>query len=198
MDNLSRVSEYKSLDEEKKEVINGDTFLMAPPSDKRHPKIIGNIYTAISKILKGSPCEVYCDSIALMCNNSARPYKTQEEKDNAGYVIPDLMIICDSDLINDGYYEGVPKFVIEVLSPSTAKRDKTIKFKVYESLGVSEYWIINTAGMVEIYYLIDGEYELQDNLFLGRDKNSVTYNEYLAIILREFPNIAIKLGEIFE
>lgn len=44
---------------------------------------------------------------------------------------------------------------------TTAKKD------IYEQAGVSEYWIVSCKEcMVEIYYLIDGKYQLQDKLIL--------------------------------
>ncbi|WP_411830076.1 Uma2 family endonuclease [Metasolibacillus meyeri] len=53
------------------------------------------------------------------------------------------MIICNQDIIKrDGIY-GAPDLVVEVLSPSTARRDKGEKKALYEKHGVKEYWIIS-------------------------------------------------------
>ena len=41
---------------------------------------------------------------------------------------------------------GAPDLVIEVLSESTEKRDRTTKLKLYARFGVLEYWIINPYG----------------------------------------------------
>ena len=47
---------------------------------------------------------------------------------------------------------GPPELVVEVLSPSTALRDKTEKFDLYETHGVGEYWIIDPRDkLVEVY-----------------------------------------------
>jgi len=55
-----------------------------------------------------------------------------------------------------------PDFVVEVLSPSTEKTDRTIKFEDYESHGVKEYWIIDPEKeFVEQYLLNEGKYFLQ-------------------------------------
>ncbi len=54
-----------------------------------------------------------------------------------------------------------PDFVVEVLSPSTEKHDREIKFKDYATHHVEEYWIIDPdKKFVEQYLLKDGEYEL--------------------------------------
>lgn len=108
------------------------------------------------------------------------------------------MIICDRKHLKGGSYSGVPKFIAETLSHSTAKRDKTEKKDIYEKAGVEEYWIISPQGSVEIYYLQNGKYILEQNYMLQSDKEEEYYNAEMGISLRAFPNIEIKLGEIFE
>jgi len=49
------------------------------------------------------------------------------------------MIICDCKHLKGGSYTGVPKFIVETLSPATALRDKTIKKEIYQTAGVMEY-----------------------------------------------------------
>ena len=54
---------------------------------------------------------------------------------------------------------GAPDLIIEILSPSTGKLDKTTKFDIYERSGVKEYWIADPDyGVIEIYALRDGSY----------------------------------------
>jgi Uma2 family endonuclease len=54
---------------------------------------------------------------------------------------------------------GAPDMVIEITSPSTARRDKTLKFDLYLSAGVREYWIVDPdSKSVSIHVLKDGEY----------------------------------------
>lgn len=49
-------------------------------------------------------------------------------------------------------WQGAPDLVVEVLLPSTAKRDRGVKFDVYERHGVREYWLIDPdAQFVEVY-----------------------------------------------
>ncbi len=49
-----------------------------------------------------------------------------------------MSIVCDRDKINYGGVFGAPDLVVEVLSPSTATRDKGIKKRLYEQAGVKE------------------------------------------------------------
>src|SRR5690606_2491009 len=73
---------------------------------------------------------------------------------------------------------GVPALVIEVLSPSTARIDRTLKFSAYAESGVPQYWIVDpgtadTEPSVEVYDLVDGAYVLQGTAS-GDDELSVT------------------------
>jgi Uma2 family endonuclease len=58
----------------------------------------------------------------------------------------------------DDYWHGAPDLVVEVLSPGTAVRDKTIKFELYQQHGVHEYWIVESSYM-EVYTLTDGTFQ---------------------------------------
>ena len=102
---------------QKQEKINGEIYNMSPSPDYQHGIVNNNINTIIKKGLKGSLCLVFMENL---------DYKYQpEHSDN--YVIPDVMIICDRKRLKGGSYTGVPNFIVETLSPSTAMRDLTIK-----------------------------------------------------------------------
>lgn len=117
---------------------------------------------------------------------------------NDDYLCPDIMIICDRKYLKGSFYNGIPKFIVETASPSTAKRDRTVKKDIYEQSGVEEYWIVIPQGMIEIYYLKDGKYVLYQNYVLQDDREEDDYNADQEIRLRAFPHITMTLGEIFE
>ena len=108
------------------------------------------------------------------------------------------MVICDRKHLKGGAYSGVPKLIVETLSPSTAKRDKAEKKDIYEKAGVEEYWIVSPKGTVEIYYLQEGKYFLEQSYLLQDDKEDEDYNAETEISLRAFPHIRMTLGDIFE
>jgi Uma2 family endonuclease len=55
-------------------------------------------------------------------------------------------------VLTDANLQGVPELVIEVGSPSTRKRDETIKRRLYEKSGVSEYWVVDPElDVVRVY-----------------------------------------------
>ncbi len=45
--------------------------------------------------------------------------------------------------MGDDWIRGPPDLVIEILSPSTAERDRTVKLKLYQRQGVGESWIVD-------------------------------------------------------
>lgn len=173
----------------KQEKVNGIVYDMSPSPGYRHGVINNNINTIIKTGLKNSVCLVFMENLDFK-------YHPEENDD---YVIPDVMIVCDRKHLKGGSYSGVPKFIAETLSPSTALRDKTDKLWAYEKAGVPEYWIVSPQGKsVEIYYLTDGKYVLAYNYILQNDKEEEHYNAETEISLKEFPHITMELQEIFE
>lgn len=162
---------------------------MSPSPNYLHGVVNNNINTIIKTSLKNSFCLVFMENL---------DFQYQPEKSD-DYVIPDIMIVCDRNKIKGGSYTGVPKFVVETLSPSTAMRDLSTKKNIYETAGVPEYWIVSPKECgVQIYYLNDGKYELVNSYILESDKNNEHYNAETVISLRAFPHIHMKLADIFE
>jgi Uma2 family endonuclease len=72
------------------------------------------------------------------------------------YVQPDLVFLRADrrHLMQDRGIEGAPDLVVEILSPSTAARDRGIKLERYRHFGVSEYWIVDhEARTIEVWRL---------------------------------------------
>ena len=172
----------------KDEKINGVVYDMSPSPGYGHFMVNGNLYTIIKQGLKGSICLVSMDNFDFQYHPDV----------NDDYVCPDIMIICDRKHLKGGAYSGTPKFIAETLSHSTAKRDKTEKKDIYEQAGVEEYWIVSPLGSVEIYYLQNGKYVLEQNYMLQDNREEEDYNADTEICLKAFPHIKMTLGEIFE
>lgn len=172
----------------KDEKIDGVIYDMSPSPGYGHFMVDGNLYTIIKRGLKGSVCTVSIENL---------DFKYHPEV-NDDYLCPDIMVICDRKQLKGGAYSGVPRFIAETLSHSTAKRDRTEKKDIYEKAGVEEYWIVSPRGSVEIFYLENGKYVLQESYILEDDKEEPDYNADTEISLRAFPHIKMTLGEIFE
>ena len=173
----------------KQEKINGVVYNMSPSANYRHSIVNGNIYGKLREGFKGSLCLTFMENLDYR-------YHVEENDD---YVIPDIMVICDRKHLKGRAYTGVPRFIVETLSPATALNDKTIKKDIYQNAGVSEYWIVSPKERaVEIYYLEDYVYVLKYFYILQDDTEEEGYNADTIITLRDFSHITMALEEIFE
>lgn len=170
----------------REEKINGTVYAMSPSGGFAHGQVNGNIYHALRKQLKDSVCTVSIENLDL--------YVSEND-----YVIPDIMLICDKNQVKKDKYTGVPRFVVETLSPSTAFKDRTVKMDLYARIGVDEYWIVTPKSKsLEVYYLCGEQYKLNSSYIFDDDPDSPDYNAETVITLRAMPAINISLEEIFD
>jgi len=76
---------------------------------------------------------------------------------------PDLLFLDNDQKPTPGTqrFEGTPRLIVEVISPSSIRLDRQTKFDAYEQAGVAEYWLVDPkARSVEVYILSNGEYAL--------------------------------------
>lgn len=177
---------------ERSELIEGTVYMLPRPS-MRHSEIVFNIARTIGNQLhKGGKCRVYSDDVDFHYHVGS------DEKQNHNCVSPDVIIVCNRDMWRSNGYYGPAQFVVEVSSPSTVKRDRTIKMDIYAAAGVGEYWIVTPDNMLEVYYLVDGRYQLERSIITCDDKESDEYNMEEEITLREYPEVTVTVEEIFE
>ncbi len=70
-----------------------------------------------------------------------------------------MLVVCKP--INEKFLDFPPALVAEILSPSTAMKDRNNKFSIYQSQKIPYYLIIDIdKKLIEIYSLINGKYEL--------------------------------------
>ncbi|MFP4012321.1 MAG: Uma2 family endonuclease [Spirochaetaceae bacterium] len=80
-------------------------------------------------------------------------------------VQPDLMVILAEHrhYVSPSRLLGPPDLVVEILSPATAERDRSLKLKLYEQRGVPEYWLVDLdAHSVSRYRIGAAGYELTE------------------------------------
>jgi Uma2 family endonuclease len=90
-------------------------------------------------------------------------------------VQPDLVFIKKEHeyIITDPNIQGAPDLVVEILSHSTAARDRGNKMLLYAKFGVPHYWIVNPDPLsLSIYHLAAGEYELTAQFSRGDQAQS--------------------------
>lgn len=166
---------YRLPDDVRAELIDGKFFFMNSPTST-HQNAIGELYFAARLFIKERNGE---------CQPLLSPLDVQLDCDDKTIVQPDFMIICDKEKIWKDRIYGAPDFVVEVLSPSTKKRDTDIKLVKYKNAGVREYWIVDTDKERVICYFFE-EDGLMPNIYRFQDEVPVRiYDGELKIRLEE-------------
>lgn len=78
-------------------------------------------------------------------------------------VQPDILFIRAENQPASGtsFFDGVPDLIVEVISPSSIRMDRKVKYDTYEQHGVAEYWLVDPkTRSVEVHTLSHGEYAL--------------------------------------
>ena len=174
------------------ELLDGKIVVMSPRPAVNHNIVILNIARIFGNFLTGKPCIVFSDGVDV--------YLTENDR-----VIPDVMIVCSRDIIRKSGIYGAPDLIVEVLSPSTAKKDKGYKKKLYERCGVKEYWIVDTdSRSIEVYLLKNGAFDLDEIYSIFPDyliekmteeeKNNIIYEFKTSL----YHDMTIRLEEVFE
>lgn len=141
----------------RREIIDGQLVMMSPRPSVNHNRVVGNISWIFQNYLRGRKCEPFSDGVDLFLDEKNR-------------FMPDFMAVCDPEKIQHDGVHGAPDLVVEVLSPSTAKSDKTIKKEVYAKCGVKEYWLADPSGKsLEVYRAKGTEFVLHDLYALHED-----------------------------
>lgn len=133
--------------EKQYELIDGQIYLMNSPFFP-HQVAVNEIFAQFYNYFKGKSC------IPLTAPFDVKLYnETNSFEEDPNVVQPDILVICDRDLINkEGSYDGKPTLVVEVLSKSTKSKDIMLKSNLYMRSGVSEYWIVDTDNkQITIY-----------------------------------------------
>ncbi|MGI0480766.1 Uma2 family endonuclease [Geminocystis sp. CENA526] len=131
--------EYLELEEKsdtRNEYIDGEIIAMTGGATN-HNQIAGNFYRAFPLTINDKDYYIYINDVKLWI------------EDYRFYTYPDLMIIEGKPLYQSDNNTIVinPKVIIEVLSDSTQKYDKTEKFRAYRSLpSLQEYILISQSG----------------------------------------------------
>lgn len=137
------------------EMIDGNVISMSPSPTPKHQDVVDELTAEFKMYLRGKECMAFSSPIDV-CLFAKKETNLEDIKD---WVQPDLVVVCDKNKIGDKNITGAPDLVIEVLSPSTARNDRLIKFNSYERAGVKEYWIVDPYNMsVEIYSLVGNSY----------------------------------------
>ena len=185
------MSDNLAYQEERREELIGGNVVMMSPASAEHVYTAGSIYNIFKNYLKGKNCIPFSDGLLV--------HLTDDNK-----FVPDMMVVCDRSKIKSDGVHGAPDLVVEVLSPSTAKDDRTRKKEVYEACGVPEYWLVSpTDKSIEVYLLESGKYILHDVYTVRPDwvLAQMTDEERSAVVTEFkchlYDDLLIRLDDIF-
>lgn len=196
MDNLAYIDDRNI--KIKTELIDGKIFMMSPRPRVEHATVCTNIASEFRSYLKGKTCRAFCDGVDVFLDENNR-------------FVPDTMIVCNPDIIKHDGIHGAPDLVVEVLSKTTAKNDRSKKKYTYAKYGVKEYWIVDVwSKSVEVYYNQDSWFIL-DNIYYYLTDEEIAENNNMSdndidkikeytdsIKVSICDNLIVKLKDIFE
>lgn len=171
--------QYTPADGKRYELVEGELFVSAAPI-LLHQRIVGNLFAVLWQYIREhrlgqlfiAPCDiVFAPSTVLE---------------------PDVFFVSSPRLhiVGEKHLTGPPDLVVEVLSESSARLDRHIKFKQYALYGVPEYWLIDPYGRtLQMFRLRGDEKEYEPAELLG-------FSDTLTS--RLFPDFSLPLASLWE
>ncbi len=148
LDNYS-YEDYLDIDKttpesERYELIFGHIYMMSGAS-RLHQDVVLSIALLFKTLQKEKGCETVIAPFDVKLSCDAQTNVVQ----------PDVMLFCEE--------EQLPCLVVEVLSPSTAHKDKTVKKELYECVGVQNYLVVDPLNhYVDKFVLKDGKFHYEN------------------------------------
>jgi len=170
-------------DEESWEIIAGVPYLMSPAPSVDHQRISGEIFRQLATYLLDKNCKAFPAPFDVR-------FPSTDEKDEAIQTVvqPDIIVICDQSKLDKRGYRGAPALIVEILSPSTSKKDLSEKYDLYERSGVKEYWVVFPLDQVLDVYLLGEE---------GKYQKAGSYENDARVKPSIFDDLEIDLGLVF-
>jgi Uma2 family endonuclease len=143
---------YLELDDEiRYEIVDGE-LLMTPAPGTTHQRVIRELFLRFALFVRERRIgEVF-----------VAPYDVVLSETDV--VQPDLLFIRADrvgEIVRERAVHGAPDLLVEILSPSSLKRDRWQKRELYERCGVPEFWIVDPANRaIEVLVLGASGYQL--------------------------------------
>ncbi|MDE0199444.1 MAG: Uma2 family endonuclease [Caldilineaceae bacterium] len=157
---LTYADYLRTADDERYELLSGE-LVMSPSPKEIHQYILGRLFLRLGTFIYGRNLgRVYCAPFDVVLSDT-------------DVVQPDLLFVSNSreSIITEEDVRGAPDLVVEILSPATAERDRTVKLDLYARYGVREYWIVDPDDKKITLFLksesrleVVGIYEAEESL----------------------------------
>ena len=146
------------------ELIHGIPYAMSPSPGVGHQRSGRKALNVLEEALKlaSCKCEVFYE------------LDWQVKKDTV--VRPDLIVLCGAELKKD-FVNQTPALVIEILSPTTEEKDRTLKAELYAEVGVVNYIIIDPLkNEIEVFILTQGKYQLNKSPIIHLEEGEIVHD----------------------
>ena len=158
-DQVYTYGDYRTWpDDERWELIEGTAWNMSAAPTRFHQGILAGLLQQIKNYTDGSGCEIHAAPFDVLLPEIGET----EEDDVTSVVQPDISVICDPGRLTDKGRTGAPDWILEILSPSTSKKDFNNKMTLYQKHGVKEYWIVDPGNTFVHVYLLGDKHEYPD------------------------------------
>ena len=132
--------------EGKWELVFGVPYAMSPSPSRKHQVVSGKIYQLFSQKL-------------ILCPKCQTLFAFDWKIDEDTIVCPDNLIVCGKE-IGEKFLIKTPALIFKILSPSTAFKDRNLKFELYQAAGVKYYGLVDPdKEKVEVYEWINQQYQ---------------------------------------
>ena len=176
-------------DDKMRELLNGIVYTFAAPF-RNHAEFISEFFIKAGSFIKRrkGKCKIYTAPFDVRL-----PLNGRTEDDKIFNVVqPDICVVCDPSKLDKKGCLGAPDLIVEVISPSTAKRDLNEKYNLYEDAGVREYWVVYPKDKAVTVFLLQED---------GRYDSGTTYqiiDKKVRVSVYTLEGLVIDLDELFE
>ena len=138
----------RTPDDERYELVDGE-LVMSPSPNRAHQTICLGLGTLLHAfVAEHGRGEIYIAPFDVVLSDT-------------NVVQPDLLFVSKEQayIVTEDNVQGPPDLVVEILSPSTAERDRSLKRALYARYGVREYWLVDPdTRTVTVLLLDDGAF----------------------------------------
>ena len=132
------------------ELLDG-VHAVTPSPSRDHQRVLRNLMITLHRATEGSEYEVLSSPADIYLGSRT-------------LVQPDLFLIETQPSDTNWRDAPAPVLTIEILSPSTASRDRTTKRRIYLESGIQEYWVVDiNARIIERWRIGDERPEIIDS-----------------------------------
>ena len=165
-------------DDERWELLRGE-LSPAPKRNTLHQRTVGNLVYSLYPFVeeKGLGEVLFAPFDVVLSRNNV--------------LQPDLLFVSkdQQSIITAANIQGAPALVVEVISPSTASKDRELKRAIYAEHGVSEYWLVDPdARTISVMSLQDKDFREVGNYGVGEVLSSPTLEGLVLDLTRIFPS----------